>query len=75
MFCEQFRVTDVSPGDHLINDLGADDLDFLALTMAMEEEFDLEITESESFDVESGILKLPTVNDWVEYIDQRLKSR
>jgi len=48
---------DVKPESSLINDLGADELDFVELVMAVEEEFDIEIpTEDEAF-------KLKTVQD------------
>ncbi len=44
-----------------IDDLGADSLDIVELIMAIEEEFDLEIPDSEAE-------KVATVNDVVEYI-------
>jgi len=44
-----------------IDDLGADSLDIVELIMALEEEFDLEIPDSEAE-------KLVTVADAVEYI-------
>lgn len=44
-----------------IDDLGADSLDIVELIMALEEEFDLEIPESEAE-------KITTVGDVVEYI-------
>ncbi|MEI6603423.1 MAG: acyl carrier protein [Clostridia bacterium] len=44
-----------------IDDLGADSLDIVELIMAFEEEFDLEIPDSEAENIK-------TVNDAVEYI-------
>lgn len=44
-----------------IDDLGADSLDIVELIMAFEEEFDLEIPDSEAE-------KITTVGDAVEYI-------
>ena len=44
-----------------IDDLGADSLDIVELNMALEEEFDLQIPESEAE-------KIMTVGDVVEYI-------
>ena len=44
-----------------IDDLGADSLDIVELIMALEEEFDLEIPDSDAE-------KVVTVNDVVDYI-------
>lgn len=44
-----------------INDLGADSLDIVELIMALEEEFDIEIPDSDAE-------KVVTVGDVVEYI-------
>ncbi len=44
-----------------IDDLGADSLDIVELIMALEEEFDMEIPDSDAE-------KIVTVNDVVEYI-------
>ncbi|MCK5848997.1 MAG: acyl carrier protein [Caldisericia bacterium] len=46
---------------HFINDLGADSLGLVDITMALEEEFDLEIP-----DEDAG--KLETVKSMVDYI-------
>ena len=46
-----------------IDDLGADSLDIVELIMALEEEFDLEIPDSEAE-------KIVTVGDAVEYIKE-----
>jgi acyl carrier protein len=52
---------DVVPGASFIEDLGADSLDIVELIMALEEEFDIEIPDSEAE-------KITTVGDAVEYI-------
>ena len=46
---------------HLVDDLGADSLDIVELIMALEEEFDIEIPDSDAE-------KVVTVGDVVEYI-------
>ena len=48
-----------------IDDLGADSLDIVELIMALEEEFDLEIPDSEAE-------KIVTVGDVVEYIKENI---
>ena len=48
-----------------IDDLGADSLDIVELIMALEEEFDLEIPDSEAE-------KVVTVNDVVNYIKENV---
>ncbi len=52
---------DVTLEASFIDDLGADSLDIVELIMALEEEFDLEIPDSEAE-------KIVTVGDAVEYI-------
>ncbi|MDO5556475.1 MAG: acyl carrier protein [Clostridia bacterium] len=48
-----------------IDDLGADSLDIVELIMALEEEFDLEIPDSDAE-------KVVTVNDVVDYIKENI---
>ena len=48
-----------------IDDLGADSLDIVELIMALEEEFDLEIPDSDAE-------KIVTVSDVVEYIKEHV---
>ncbi len=48
------------------DDLGVDSLDFVELTMAMEEEFDLEEMGEED------LAKIFTVGDLLQYIQQKL---
>lgn len=53
--------TAITPDASFIDDLGADSLDIVELIMALEEEFDLEIPDSDAE-------KVVTVGDVVEYI-------
>lgn len=48
-----------------IDDLGADSLDIVELIMALEEEFDMEIPDSDAE-------KIVTVNDVVDYIKENV---
>lgn len=52
---------------HFINDLGADSLGLVDITMALEEEYGLEIPDEESS-------KLVTVGAMVHYIAKNLKT-
>lgn len=52
---------DIQMESSFIDDLGADSLDIVELIMALEEEFDLEIPDSEAE-------KITTVGDAVDYI-------
>lgn len=60
---EQLSVADdaVVKEASFIDDLGADSLDVVELIMALEEEFDMEIPDTDAE-------KISTVNDVVEYI-------
>ncbi|MEG2348080.1 MAG: acyl carrier protein [Clostridia bacterium] len=61
---EQLGIDDldtISMETTFIDDLGADSLDIVELIMALEEEFDLEIPETEAE-------KITSVGDAVEYI-------
>ncbi len=55
----------VTPDSSFMEDLGADSLDFVELAMALEEEFDIEIPDS---DVE----KIQTVQDALSYLDEHV---
>jgi acyl carrier protein len=50
-----------------VDDLGADSLDVVELVMALEEEFDIEISDDE-------LEKIRTVQDTIDYIKQRVKA-
>ncbi len=64
---EQLGVADtaVTMESSFIDDLGADSLDIVELIMALEEEFDLEIPDSDAE-------KIITVGDVVEYIKEHV---
>ena len=64
---EQLGVTEsaITPEASFIDDLGADSLDIVELIMALEEEFDLEIPDSDAD-------KVVTVGDVVEYINDNV---
>jgi len=57
---------DVAMESSFIDDLGADSLDIVELIMALEEEFKLEIPDSDAE-------KIATVSDAVEYIKKNNK--
>ena len=57
---------EVTPSASFTDDLGADSLDQVELVMALEEAFDLEISDE---DVE----KIRTVQDAIDYIDKKAK--
>ena len=65
---EQLGVADsaVTMEASFIDDLGADSLDIVELVMALEEEFDMEIPDSDAE-------KVATVGDVVEYIKENAK--
>lgn len=57
--------TSVEMDSSFIDDLGADSLDIVELVMALEEEFDMEIPDSDAE-------KVVTVGDVVEYIKENV---
>ena len=56
--------SEVNPEAKFIDDLGADSLDLVELVMALEEEYNLEISDEDAE-------KILTVQDAVDYIDER----
>ena len=58
--------TSVTMEASFIDDLGADSLDIVELVMALEEEFDMEIPDSDAE-------KVVTVGDVVEYIKENVQ--
>jgi acyl carrier protein len=65
IICEQLEVNekDVVPEASFVDDLGADSLDQVELIMAMEEEFDISISDEEAE-------KIVTVRDAIEYVER-----
>jgi len=58
----------ITPEAKFIDDLGADSLDTVELVMALEEEFDLEISDEEAE-------KLITVQKVVDYLSEHLEKK
>ncbi len=58
---------EVVPEASLIDDLGADSLDIVELVMAIEEEFDLEISDDDAE-------KIQTIGDAITYVDEKTKA-
>ena len=62
--CEQLGVNEdeVTPEASFIEDLGADSLDIVELVMALEEEYEMEISDEDAE-------KIKTVQDVIHYIE------
>jgi len=60
---DEGKITSTS---HFVNDLGADSLDTVEMVMAIEEEFGIEIPDSEA-------AKIQTIADAVNYIEKHSK--
>ena len=65
IICEQLEVNekDVVPEASFVDDLGADSLDQVELIMAMEEEFDISISDEEAE-------KIVSVRDAIAYVEK-----
>lgn len=61
------REEDIALDNRLIDDLDADSLDLVELVMALEEEFEINITDEEAE-------KFVTVQDVADFVDNRFKS-
>lgn len=58
----EISVDEINPTSSLTEDLGADSLDVVEIVMALEDEFDVEISDEET-------AKIKTVDDIVKHID------
>jgi acyl carrier protein len=58
---------DIKPEDRILEDLGADSLDIVELSMAVEDEFDTKIADED-------LEKLHTIGDIVAYVTAKLGS-
>ena len=69
IICEQLGVSEeeVTPEASFIEDLGADSLDLVELVMALEEEYDIEVSDEDAE-------KIRTVQDAVDYIGKHAKA-
>ena len=68
--CEQLGVSaeEVTPEASFIEDLGADSLDIVELVMALEEEYEMEISDEDAE-------KIRTVGDVVKYIEEKASKQ
>jgi acyl carrier protein len=60
------HAAEIKPDSKFIDDLGADSLDVVELTMAFEEEFDIELPDE-------VVEKLDTVGKVIEYLEKQVK--
>lgn len=66
IIAEQLGINDedITPESSLMDDLGADSLDVVELVMALEEEFEVEISDEEAE-------KMETVKEFVDFVSRR----
>jgi acyl carrier protein len=67
IIAEQLGISEdeITPEASFVDDLGADSLDLVELIMALEEEFDMEISDEEAE-------KIQTVQDAINYIAENM---
>jgi acyl carrier protein len=67
IIAEQLGISDeeIVPEASFVDDLGADSLDLVELIMALEEEFDMEISDEDAE-------KIQTVQDAIQYISEHV---
>ncbi len=70
IIAEQLGVdeNEITPSSSFVDDLGADSLDTVELVMALEEAFDVEISDEDAE-------KIRTVQDAIDYIDKHAKKK
>lgn len=68
LVAEHFGLEKVNENDHLVEDLGGDDLDVIELVMTLEETFNITINDDEA---ES----LRTVQDVAECVQTKVRTR
>jgi acyl carrier protein len=70
IIAEQLGVdeNEITAGSSFVDDLGADSLDTVELVMALEEAFDVEISDEDAE-------KIRTVQDAIDYIDKHAKKK
>ena len=68
MIASKLKISEsaVAPEKHIFNDLGADSLDFVELSMLLEREFNVKFTEDDT-------AKVKTVGDLYELIEHYAK--
>lgn len=67
---EQLGIKDdeAKPEASFVDDLGADSLDTVELVMALEDEFDCEISDEEAE-------KITTIQQAIDYVEERVKEK
>ena len=67
MIAKQLKVdaSSVKPESRLVEDLKADSANVMVMVMALEDEFNIEVEDD-------AIIRMKTVDDVVQYIDQHL---
>ena len=66
---DEFEIQDLNESDMLEADLGMDDLDMIALEVSIEEEFDIELSDSEFLD-NKGI----TIGDIYNIVERKTSN-
>lgn len=59
--------SDIHPTDILVDDLGADSLDIVEIIMAVEEEFNIEISEKDA-------IQVVTVQELIDCVKKRIQA-
>jgi len=59
--------SDIHPTDILVDDLGADSLDIVEIIMAVEEEFNIEISENDA-------IQVVTIQELIDCVKKRIQA-